>query len=473
MKDLHSSPRSANVYVFSYYVPVPECINSRPLILIPALQVQQFFEEIHAALKCGLSLLKKCPPGLVLRFTDDGAPQPSYLGQSTSRGAKDYLISRAPLGRVAIPEELRAAYEEKIQSGFIAIKGQKKKVDKTVRVQKRLHSEVKLKTFVGHLQSHFGLMGEPASDLSIEDMIERENLKRTDEKLPIFDVNQPAAFPMWKEPIIISLDVEWNELCKSQVTELGISALDTLDLVGIAPGPQGKNWTEHIRSRHYRVLEYRHVVNTQYVAGCPAKFEHGESEWVGLTDLVGVLEACVKPPYLDPTLPAAPTEISDDDSEGGVPLTGGIQEPKGKDTVTGGHNAKDRGARNIILIGHGIPNDISHLRELGTTLFDKTEAGPAILETIDTAELFRVWKRETQPRSLASILEDFGIIAWNLHNAGNDARYVMEVIVRLALKAREEAGKPGPVASARASIPPEEATPTSQEEAKSKEEAWL
>lgn len=465
----------------SYYVPVPERINTRPLILVPAQQVQQFFEEIDVALKCGISLLKKCPYGLVLRFTDDGTPQPSYLGQSTNRGAKDFLISRAPLGRVNIPDEHRAAYEDKIQSGFIAIKGQKK-ADKTVRVQKRLHSEVKLKNFVRHIQSHFGLVGEPPSDLSIEDMIEQENLRNIDENLPIFDMNKPATFPMWKEPIIISLDVEWNEFCKSQVTELGISALDTLDLVGIAPGPEGKNWTERIRSRHYRVLEYSHVVNTQFVAGCPAKFEHGESEWVDLSNLVGVLEKCVKPPYLAPTVHVIPTEVSDDDSEGGVslmggvPLMGGVHEAKGKATATGdNHKAKGRGARNIIFIGHGIPNDISHLRDLGTTIFDKTETGPTILETIDTAELFRVWKRENQPRSLASILEEFGIIAWNLHNAGNDARYVMEVIVRIALKAREDADKPEPVASASASasIPTEEPAPTSPEESKTKEEAWL
>jgi hypothetical protein len=42
---------------------------------------------------------------------------------------------------------------------------------------------------------------------------------------------------------------------------------------------------------------------------------------------------------------------------------------------------------------------------------------PNLLETLDTANLYRALKHETQPPSLVTVLDDMHIDWWNLHNA--------------------------------------------------------
>lgn len=431
---------------------MPEYVSDRPLIVVPAFQVQLLFEDISDAFNIDLSLRNKCPRSLILPFEEDDTPQPVYLGESNSREEKDYFISLAPTEPLPVDRpgagKLMAAYREKVQAGYAATKS-KKRPSKTTRTQNRLRSELASEKFLDHIQSHLGLKDVPASDPSAGDIIDKENLECADQKTSIFDLNQPPYFSMWKEPIIMSIDVEWNERCSYQVTEIGVSALDTLDLIGLPPGTEGANWSERIRTRHFRVREYSNVVNSQFVLGCPDKFEFGESEWVFLADLVGVVESCFKPPYFSR---ARFLDVSEDESDGGVPLTD-VHESEG--------------TRNIIIVGHGLPNDISHLRALGITLFNKTETGPTVLETVDTSHLFKAWHRDPQPRSLTHILAEFGMVAWNLHNAGNDSRYVLEVLVRIALKVREAADKK----SAAAHVPT--AATSSSNVAKAKEEEWL
>lgn len=108
--------------------------------------------------------------------------------------------------------------------------------------------------------------------------------------------------------------------------------------------------------------------------------------------------------------------------------------------------------RNLILVGHDVASDIDYLRILGCTALDPPMSNPAdiksstdqpqFLESIDTSNIFRVLKRNTQASSLAKVLIDLGIAGWHLHNAGNDARYTLEAMVGIALKARLEADRP-------------------------------
>ena len=109
--------------------------------------------------------------------------------------------------------------------------------------------------------------------------------------------------------------------------------------------------------------------------------------------------------------------------------------------------------RNLVLVGHDVPSDINYLRKLGCTVFNPSKGSsptdhknasdqPCFLESIDTSNLFRVLKRDTQASSLAKVLIDLGITGWHLHNAGNDARYTLEAMVGIALKARLETDRP-------------------------------
>lgn len=385
---------------------VPPHIHSRPLLVVPALQVQQLLREINAYFDSDFSLLKECPKGFVLEFQDDGTPQPIFLGQISSREAKDYYesqIRNERLTRYLAGKEEKNAFEEKIRDGIDATRNKKK--SKVERKQERRHAELDWEICLARVQCYFGLLDS-----------DRERIDKSSEDvmiplyLPTFNLEQPVSFPMWKTPIFISIDVESNEVAHSQVTEVGISILDTLDLAGVAPGEAGKNWMSRISARHFRVRDYAHIVNTKYVLGCPDRFEFGQSEWVALADLAKEVDACFNY-YLAKVMmerDAAP-------------------------------ELKERG---IIIVGHNVPFDVKYLRNVGSTFLENHEAS-RIIDTVDTALLFRMWKREQHIRSLGNILTEFDVIPWYLHNAGNDARYTLEAMVHIALKAREGAKEYG------------------------------
>jgi hypothetical protein len=171
--------------------------------------------------------------------------------------------------------------------------------------------------------------------------------------------------------------------------------------MNVAPGKDGANWRPLIRSRHFRVTEYTHLVNTEYVAGCPGSFFFGESEFVPLKDLATSVAACFAPPFCA--------------SPGGSPPAGDVE----------------RGdKRNLIFLGHNTITDIKYLQDIG---FDPL-ALSNILEAQDSASLFRVWQRQEQTTKLAKILEKFDIAYYGLHNAGNDAMYTVQSFLAICVR---------------------------------------
>ena len=58
---------------------------------------------------------------------------------------------------------------------------------------------------------------------------------------------------------------------------------------------------------------------------------------------------------------------------------------------------------------------------------------PNFIEIVDTADLYRKWTRSANPTKLAAILYHFDIVAWNLHNAGNDAFYTMRAMLAICV----------------------------------------
>lgn len=270
------------------------------------------------------------------------------------------------------------------------------------------------------------------------------------------DVNEPVAFLFDREPIFISVDVESNERSHNQITEIGVSTLDTRDLVAIPPGEGGMNWLAKIRSRHFRISEYSHVVNRDFVSGCPDKFEFGESEWVCLKEAAKMIDSCFQPPYsanadtlmLNVTRERNSNMDSTDSDDGGGVLLDPVLADFNNFQQNQGGLVKE--PRNIILLGHDTQADVAYLRSLGCTTFGaqtpNTEAtygelgsehgqsaGIRFLEALDTATLFRAFKREPHNRSLGHILVEFGLTGWHLHNAGNDAYYTMQCMIGLAL----------------------------------------
>lgn len=90
--------------------------------------------------------------------------------------------------------------------------------------------------------------------------------------------------------------------------------------------------------------------------------------------------------------------------------------------------------RKIVIVGHDIGADIKFLKSIGYDVYNL----PNLLELVDTTSMFRIINRDMNGRSLGSIMNYLGVVAWNLHNAGNDAFYTLQAMIILSLKYLEQ-----------------------------------
>ncbi|KAB8232751.1 hypothetical protein ETB97_004320 [Aspergillus alliaceus] len=378
-----------------HYIKLPPQIGLCHLILVPTSQVRDFFQEINHALQCNLALSDE---GLILNFHKEGFPQPIFIGRSTSRETKDRLESQVPAssGRTCPSsgmDEQFLAFEQMIETAWETTRNRKK--PSKAKQQLRIQNQQRLADSLRRTQSYLGLRSDEINDM-IDDMSWEERRDQQPKPRPSrpLRMDKPVPFPFWHQPVFISIDVESNEHHHKQITEVGISTLDTLDLVDISPGDDGDHWRTKIQSRHLRVEEYAHHVNRDFVIGCPDNFDFGASEWVSTDDLVAAVQASFQ-----------------------VPTVGESHAP-----------------RNLVLVGHATTGDVRYLRQIGVRMERKPEGTAGFIDTVDTADFFRIIRNETTTRKLGGILQEFDMIGWHLHNAGNDARYTMEVMVQMMLE---------------------------------------
>ncbi|OJD26297.1 hypothetical protein ACJ73_02326 [Blastomyces percursus] len=466
-----------------YYINLPPSISTRPLILVPSQQVQDLIDDINNVFKTHVFLPLDQEPGLLIPFENDGTPQPHYLGTSSSQEAKEELestIPHAPTDHHEPPQGCSAEVDRSFASfkaKMAAAVDANRRKNKTARKKKEGDRVRKLQGWcraMKRAQCYLGMRPRRPRDLEppITDGLTWEEQKRVEREyalacgiiLPPMYVNKVAPCRFASEPIFVCVDVEANEKNHYQITEIGVSTLDTLDLVGIPPGEGGINWIAKIRSRHFRISEYANVVNKEYVSGCPDSFEFGESEWISISKAGGVVDMCFQPPYSAraPKFPQDPADAQSsnlnrdgEDSQDGI-LQPSFSETKPFSDIDSIPENNTR-PRNLIFVGHNAETDLAYLRKLGCKSFIKPSTTnpvtprpldnnsielPNFIDILDTSILFRVLKRETEQPSLGKILVDLGITAWNLHNGGNDARYTMEALIGITLKSRLLLGKP-------------------------------
>ena len=206
--------------------------------------------------------------------------------------------------------------------------------------------------------------------------------------------------------VFVCVDVESYERAHHKITEVGIATLDTRELTNVAPGANGQNWRGLIRARHFRVKEYAHLVNSKFVQGCPDRFYFGKSDIVPLAEAPTHVAACFSPPF-------------------------GAHQSNGATNVLDLVQALDLNERrNIIFLGHDTLGDVRYLQDLG---FDPLKVD-GLLEALDTAIMYRVWRREHNSTSLGRILNDFDIAGHGLHNAGNDAVYTVQAMLAVCVR---------------------------------------
>ncbi|KAF2443453.1 hypothetical protein P171DRAFT_362217 [Karstenula rhodostoma CBS 690.94] len=368
--------------------------ESKPLILVHESQVHDLLEEINSRFKLELKITdSQREEGLVLRFPDHPRCRPRYLGRSHTRDEYNSMTDQVPLISVRAPGEptppsLDAQaiedFRQMIEDAWEVTRN-KTKASKEKRRVDRLKKQ---KVFTDQLKRAQRYLGLRPSTLD----------GTSPTAISAVDVTRSAPFPYDRSVIFICVDVEAYEKDHSKITEVGIATLDTRDLMHVAPGKDGEAWRSLIKARHFRVKEYAHLVNNEYVAGCPSSFFFGKSDFVPLKDLLTSVAACFTPSSC---------------ADPGRKLNGG-----------------DSDQRNLILLGHDTLTDVKYLQDIG---FDPLTL-PNLLEAHDSANLYRVWQRQEQTTKLAKILEGFDIDYFGLHNAGNDAVYTVQSFLAICVR---------------------------------------
>ena len=360
--------------------------------------MQDLLAEINNHLKLGLGITdQQREEGLVTRFPDHPRCLPRYLGRSYSREDVDNMAHNAPgekyraAGEVSHPPLKDGTAEEFKQLMEKAAEAQraKSKAQKAKKQQDRL---VKNKVMVDQFKRAQRYLG-------LRTIIQDGEMH---DSVVAIDPSTPAPFAFDQSVVFVCVDVESYERDHNKITEVGVATLDTQDLVGVAPGVDGEAWRELIQARHFRIQEYRHLVNHDFVKGCPEAFRFGKSTFIPLGEARDHVAGCFHPPfgYQDTDKPEC--------AEGTEPPT----EP-----------------RKIIFLGHDTMSDIDYLKKLK---FDPLKEN--IMELMDTASLYRVWHRDQQSTGLGKILADLGIAGWDLHNAGNDAVFTVQAMLAVCVR---------------------------------------
>ena len=447
-----------------------------------------------------------------LSFFEDGTPQPIFLGTSTSREEianmqdsiplVDHDHGGSPANASQALDHSFATFRAKMERAVAA----NKKKAMAVRKKKTEDRFLAVQDWCQQLkraQRYFGLrpralpLPEPNPSLlwAQQQDFERKHLKLCGRILDPLDVAFTAPHPFEKEPVFICVDIESYERAHHLITEIGVSTLDTLDLVDVPLGTGGEHWVKHIRSRHFRIRAREHLENKEFCIGNAANFQFGASEFVTEHEAAEAVDQCFEYPFSvqfkhDGKLKQVAGSTGNfGDTVTMTSLANGSDESTltskdknslqniGRD-ITGSsnsdpvaatsavasailqsqdHDQKGGQHRNIILVGHDLGSDLAYLRQLGSQIFSpgrntspiaamevnahgtsRSETLAAILEALDTGILYRVLVKEQQTRSLARVLGGVGKTGWYLHNGGNDARYTLEALVGIVVAARLE-----------------------------------
>ena len=426
----------------SYYIRTKLDSTPKPLLLIPQLEVEELFREIKSTF------------GIDVRFPDvtidDGfqlgfqyGPRPRYLGRLTSHCGVLELEAMIPIEGSAVEEfeqldeKSFPLFRAKMQAAILSSKNKNRAArDRRrkdhVETKKRWCAELK------RCQTYLGL--RPQGTLKQDDFIVGLNMSWEESQkaqqdyeiaagitLPLLDTTSPSPYPFHRNVVFICVDIESYERDHNKITEIGVSTLDTLDIIKIPPGTDGEVWINQIRCRHFRVVEHAHLNNSDFIAGCADRFEaqFGQSEWISIREAPQVIASCFKPPF---SAPGQYTRHPSTKHE--VPRYGSNIQPLVEDNPVQ--------KRNIVLVGHETRSDIDYLLKIGYDVGNLSN----VIEAIDTANLFRAHKHEQNPRTLGAILLELQLVGWNLHNAGNDAAYTTQALIGICLDARKAPNKP-------------------------------
>ncbi|KAF1844507.1 uncharacterized protein K460DRAFT_404802 [Cucurbitaria berberidis CBS 394.84] len=376
---------------------------TKPVILVRESQVYALLKEINDHLKLALRITnQQREEGLVSCFPDHPRCLPRYLGRSHSREDYDNMVENTPndmfraAGEPSHPP-LEGHTLEDFKQQMEELADIQKAKNKATRAKRQLDRHGKQRSMADQFKRTQRYLGLRPGMMDVT---------AQPPSLGAVDPMSPAPFIFDQSVVFVCVDAESYERAHHKITEIGVATLDTRELIGVAPGIDGANWRNLIRARHFRVNEYRHLVNTDFVTGCPDNFDFGQSTLVNLEDAALHVAACFHPPF-------------------GAHHSNGVS-----DIATLMSNTDVNEKRNIIFLGHDTLGDVKYLQQLG---YDPMMV-ENILEALDTSVMYRVWRREQQPTSLGKILLAFDIPGFHLHNAGNDAAFTVQAMLAICVR---------------------------------------
>jgi hypothetical protein len=273
--------------------------NPTALILVPTQQFANFLQTINTCFHTHLTISSGSGNGAFqVTFNDDGTPRPRYLGRATNKDMAAKLRNDAPPSYFKLNNEpgaigkasdrSLAAFKAKMDLMTQSAKG-KKQASKEKQKLERINKQQEWNHSIKRVQRYLGLrqVSQEKQIAAIKEGLNKLNLGWGDyddavkaaaaKLLPQvkFDPDVLAPYDQERSVVFICVDVEAYERNLSQITEIGIATLDTDDLKTVVPGKGGDNWLSLIRVRHFRISEYKHLKNSEFIDGCADRFEFG------------------------------------------------------------------------------------------------------------------------------------------------------------------------------------------------------
>ncbi|CAN9225007.1 unnamed protein product [Alternaria alternata] len=352
--------------------------TSKPFVLVRESQVQALLAEINKHLELALRITdQQREEGLLVQFPDHPRCLPRYLGRSQSREGVDSMAKNAPnttfraAGEASHPPLESHTLERfrQLMANLAEAQKAKSKANKQKKQEDRMARNKTMQDQFKRAGRYLGVRGSIQASSSSS-------------SYPAIDPSMPVPFPFDHDVVFVCVDVESYERAHHKITEVGVATLDTRELVGVPPGENGAAWRNKIRARHFRINEYKHLRNTEFVIGYPDGFDFGKSTFIPLKEAVDHVAACFHAPF-------------------------GAQDGDG---FPSHHNPTEK--RNIIFLGHDTLGDVRYLQQLG---YDPMKAESSVA---------------------------FDIPGWKLHNAGNDAVYTVQAMLGICVKEATLRGSP-------------------------------
>ncbi|PNH42073.1 hypothetical protein VD0004_g5173 [Verticillium dahliae] len=339
-----------------FYLYNPRSLEEAPKLFVPTVQFEHFLRIVNALAGIRLTI----PPGAPgskfhLKFGEGGSPRPRFLGRSICESDFTNIRLKTPIHH---DDDVGKGVSEAVIDDLVrklhVLKFAKKEAKKEKNAKRREEANMRRLDGIRSVQRMLGL--RPVAGVSARQV----------------DIEQVIPHDRELDAVFAAVDIEVAEESHSVILEVGISILDTREVVNVPPGINAQNWSS--------LIEYHHLL--------------------------------VETPRLGE-------------------LTGRVRALLAQYTAAPASNPMQRN-RTLILVGHDIAADLNYLQDIDVNPGQL----PGFLGCADTKDMHQAWRSCPSGCNLGAVCGDLEIPTRNLHNAGNDAAYTLQAMLALAVRAR-------------------------------------